>query len=85
MLIPREYFTLNEVLEDWGISEPELGYVVEMGQLTLSVRIYGSFTVADRKDRPGRRNLILRAWWISSGATRCAFCASKHARSPPSP
>ena len=46
MLIPREYFTLNEVLADWGISESELGYVVEMGQLTLSVRIYGPFTVA---------------------------------------
>ena len=54
VLIPREYFTLQEVLEDWGISESELGYVVEMGQLTLSVRIYGSFVVADRKDRPGR-------------------------------
>ncbi|WP_223425466.1 hypothetical protein [Tateyamaria pelophila] len=51
VLIPREYFTLNEVLEEWGISESELGYVVEMGQLTLSVRIYGSFMVADRKDR----------------------------------
>ena len=35
MLIPREYFTLNETLEDWGISESELGYVVETGQLTL--------------------------------------------------
>ena len=46
MLIPREYFTLNEVLADWWISESELGYVVEMGQLTLSVRIYGSFTAA---------------------------------------
>ena len=46
MVIPREYFTLNEVLADWGISESELGYVVEMGQLTLSVRIYGSFTAA---------------------------------------
>ena len=45
VLIPREYFTLNEVLADWGISESELGYVVEMGQLTLSVRIYGPFTV----------------------------------------
>ena len=45
-MIPREYFTLNEVLADWGISESELGYVVEMGQLTLSVRIYGSFTAA---------------------------------------
>lgn len=56
MLIPREYFTLNEVLQDWGISESELGYVVEMGQLTLSIRIYGSFIVADRKDRPGRCN-----------------------------
>lgn len=56
MLIPREYFTLQEVLADWGISESELGYVVEMGQLTLSVRIYGSFIVADRKDRPGRCN-----------------------------
>lgn len=54
MLIPREYFTLQEVLADWGISEAELGYVVEMGQLTLSVRIYGAFTVTDRKDRPGR-------------------------------
>ncbi|WP_223428461.1 hypothetical protein [Tateyamaria pelophila] len=56
MLIPREYFTLTEVLADWGISESELNYVVEMGQLTLSVRIYGPFTVIDRKDRPGRRN-----------------------------
>lgn len=56
MLIPREYFTLQEVLADWGISEPELGYVVEMGQLTLSVRIYGSFVVTDRKDRRGRCN-----------------------------
>jgi len=56
VFIPREYFTLNEVLEDWGISESELGYVVEMGQLTLSVRIYGSFTVTDRKERPGRCN-----------------------------
>ena len=56
MLIPREYFTLTEVLEDWGISESELGYVVEMGQLTLSVRIYGCFTIAERQDRPGRCN-----------------------------
>ena len=56
MLIPREYFTLQEVLADWGISESELGYVVEMSQLTLSVRIYGSFTVAERQDRPGRCN-----------------------------
>lgn len=56
VLIPREYFTLKEILEDWGISESELGYVVEMGQLTLSVRIYGSFTVAERHDRPGRCN-----------------------------
>lgn len=56
MLIPREYFTLQEVLADWGISESELSYVVETGQLTLSVRIYGSFVVADRKDRPGRCN-----------------------------
>lgn len=56
MLIPREYFTLQEVLADWGISESELGYVVETGQLTLSVRIYGPFIVADRKDRPGRCN-----------------------------
>lgn len=56
MLIPRDYFTLQEVLADWGISESELGYVVEMGQLTLSVRVYGSFVVADRKDRPGRCN-----------------------------
>ena len=43
VLIPRDYFTLQEVLADWGISESELGYVVEMGQLTLSVRVYGSF------------------------------------------
>jgi len=56
VLISREYFTLNEVLADWGISESELGYVVEMGQLTLSVRIYGSFSVADRKDRPPKPN-----------------------------
>ena len=56
MFISREYFTLKEVLKDWGISESELGYVVEMGQLTLSVRIYGSFTVAERQDRPGRCN-----------------------------
>jgi hypothetical protein len=56
VLIPREYFTLQEVLADWGISEPELGYVVEMGQLTLSVRIYGSFVVTDRKERRGRCN-----------------------------
>ena len=56
MLIPREYFTLQEVLADWGISESELGYVVETGQLTLSIRIYGPFIVADRKDRPGRCN-----------------------------
>ena len=56
VLIPRDYFTLQEVLADWGISESELGYVVEMGQLTLSVRVYGSFVVADRKDRPGRCN-----------------------------
>ena len=54
MLIPRDYFTLQEVLADWGISESELGYVVEMGQLTLSVRVYGSFMVADRKERSGR-------------------------------
>ena len=51
VLIPREYFTLNEVLADWGISESELGYVVEMGQLTLSVRIYGPFTVAYERAR----------------------------------
>lgn len=57
MLIPREYFTLQEVLVDWGISGSELGYVVETGQLALSVRVYGSFVVADRKDRPGRPNL----------------------------
>ena len=56
MLIPRDYFTLQEVLADWSISESELGYVVEMGQLTLSVRIYGAFTVADRKDRSSRCN-----------------------------
>ena len=56
MLIPREYFTLNEALEDWGISESELGYVVETGQLTLSVRIYGAFMVAGQKDRTARRN-----------------------------
>lgn len=56
MLIPRDYFTLQEVLADWGISESELGYVVEMGQLTLSVRIYGTFVIADRKDRPGQHN-----------------------------
>ena len=56
MLIPREYFTLKEVLADWGISESELAYVVEMGQLTLSVRVYGAFVVADRTDRPGRRS-----------------------------
>ena len=56
VLIPREYFTLKEVLADWGISESELAYVVEMGQLTLSVRIYGAFIVADRTDRPGRRS-----------------------------
>jgi hypothetical protein len=54
VLIPREYFTLNEVLTDWGISDSELGYVVEMGQLTLSVRIYGSFTIADGRDRSGQ-------------------------------
>lgn len=56
MLIPREYFTLQEVLADWGISESELGYVVEMGQLTLSVRIYGAFVLAGRKDRPSQHN-----------------------------
>lgn len=56
VLIPRDYFTLQEVLADWGISESELGYVVEMGQLTLSVRVYGSFVVANRKERPGRCN-----------------------------
>jgi hypothetical protein len=56
VLIPREYFTLKEVLADWGISESELAYVVEMGQLTLSVRVYGAFVVADRTDRHGRRN-----------------------------
>ena len=54
MLISREYFTLKEVLTDWGISESELGYVVEMGQLTLSVRVYGSFTAADGRDISGR-------------------------------
>lgn len=56
MLIPREYFTLEEVLADWGISESELGYVVEMGQLTLSVRIYGNFVITDRKDRPSHHD-----------------------------
>jgi len=54
VLISREYFTLKEVLADWGISESELGYVVEMGQLTLSVRVYGSFTAADGRDISGR-------------------------------
>ena len=54
MLISREYFTLKEVLTDWGISESELGYVVEMGQLTLSVRVYGSFTAADGRNISGR-------------------------------
>jgi len=56
VLIPREYFTLEEVLADWGISESELGYVVEMGQLTLSVRIYGNFVITDRKDRPSHHD-----------------------------
>ncbi len=42
-LIPREYYTLTEVLGDWGITEPELQYIVETGQLTLSTRIYGAF------------------------------------------
>ena len=65
MLIPREYFTLNEVLADWGISESELGYVVEMGQLSLSVRIYGAFSVADGKDW-----LVIDLVWEGGGAVK---------------
>lgn len=52
-LIPREYFTLAETLRDWEISEAELLYVVETGQLTLSVRIHGDFSKSD-----GRRGMI---------------------------
>ena len=79
MLIPREYFTLNEVLADWGISESELGYVVEMGQLTLS----GVFMDPLRWLTGGRDLLnpflTLRGWWILSGVTQCVCCASKRA------
>jgi len=43
-LIPREYYTLTEALGDWNITESELQYLVETGQLNLSVRIYGAFS-----------------------------------------
>jgi hypothetical protein len=43
-LIPREYYTLTEALVDWEITESELQYIVETGQLNLSVRIYGAFS-----------------------------------------
>ena len=42
-LILREYYTLNESMGDWGITESELQYIVETGQLVLSARIYGAF------------------------------------------
>ncbi|NOX72204.1 MAG: hypothetical protein GXP03_00785, partial [Alphaproteobacteria bacterium] len=48
-LIPREYYTLNEALGDWNITESELQYIVETGQLNLSVRIYGAFSKCNGK------------------------------------
>lgn len=50
-VIQRAYFTLEEAVAHWGLSETELRYVVENGLLTLSLRIYGS--VDHRDGRPG--------------------------------
>jgi len=48
-LILREYYTLNESMGDWGITESELQYIVETGQLVLSARIYGAFVKRNGK------------------------------------
>jgi len=55
-LIPREYYTLTESLGDWGLTESELQYIVETGQLTLSARIYGAFVKCNGKRGPGQHN-----------------------------
>jgi hypothetical protein len=55
-LIPRDYYTLTEALGDWDITEPELQYIVETGQLTLSVRIYGAFVKCNGKRGQGQHN-----------------------------
>jgi len=48
-LILRDYYTLTEALTDWNITESELQYIVETGQLNLSVRIYGAFAKCNGK------------------------------------
>jgi len=50
-MIQRAYYTLEEAVAHWGLSETELRYVVENGLLTLSLRIYGSVDQGD--GRPG--------------------------------
>jgi hypothetical protein len=50
-MIQRAYYTLEEAVAHWGLSETELRYVVENGLLTLSLRIYGSVDQSD--GRPG--------------------------------
>ncbi len=55
-LISREYYTLNESLGDWGITESELQYIVETGQLVLSARIYGAFVKCNGKRGPVQHN-----------------------------